>query len=373
MARELKLPKRLQPVLATLIDAPFDDAGWVFETKWDGFRMVACIEAGKVTLYSRNGKIVSDNYMPVAKALEKIGHDAVIDGELVALDARGISRFQLLQNALRSTANLRYCVFDAMFLDGKDLRGLPLVERKERLRRILPKHPLLAYSEHRWEHGTKFFKEAQKKGLEGIMAKRAQSRYLSGARSKDWLKIKTAKRQEVVIAGFTKPRRSRQYFGSLAIAVREGKGWRYVGHVGTGFSQASLKEIHGQAVAAAHGFISFHASREGRSHDHLGEAQARRRGQVRRVDHCRRNASSGVSRVAGGQEPGASGHGERGASLTRGIHVPNALVLLALGLLWPIIGKLGLGRLHGDIVIERENFRLYIPRATSLRLKIRCL
>jgi bifunctional non-homologous end joining protein LigD len=244
MARESKLPKPLQPMLATLTDAPFDDPAWVFESKWDGFRVLARIDRGKVTLYSRNGMVVSDSYLPVAKALEKLGHDAVIDGELVALDAHGISRFQLLQNALRSTANLRYCVFDLMFLDREDLRSLPLVERKARLRAVLPRDALLVYSEHRPQYGKRFFRDAQKKALEGIMAKRAASRYLSGARSKDWLKIKTAKRQEVVIAGFTAPRRSRQYFGALTLAVRDGETWRYVGHVGTGFTQASLRELH---------------------------------------------------------------------------------------------------------------------------------
>ena len=246
MARESKLPKHLQPMLATLIDAPFDDAQWVFEEKWDGFRMVAEIRNGKVTLYSRNGKIVSDRYKPVAEALEAMGHEAVVDGELVALDRHGISRFQLLQNALRTTATLRYCVFDIMALDGENLRDLPLTERKSRLKAVLPRSNLLAFSEHRAEHGKRFFKEAERKGLEGIMAKRAGSTYASGGRSRDWLKIKTGKRQEVVIAGFTAPRRSRQYFGSLVMAVRDGRQWRYVGHVGTGFSQAALAEIHGK-------------------------------------------------------------------------------------------------------------------------------
>jgi ATP-dependent DNA ligase len=109
--------------------------------------------ACRVTLYFRNGKIISDSYLPVARALEKVKRDAMIDGELVALDAHGISRFQLLQNALRAEAKLFYCIFDIMFCDGEDLRGLPLLERKDRLRRILPKHPLLALSEHRPEHG----------------------------------------------------------------------------------------------------------------------------------------------------------------------------------------------------------------------------
>jgi bifunctional non-homologous end joining protein LigD len=235
-------------MLATLVDAPFDNKDWVFETKWDGFRLVAKIENGRVTLYSRSGLIVSDNYKPIAKALEKVKKDAVIDGELVTLDERGVSRFQLLQNALNTSVNLHYCAFDIMFLGGEDLRGLPLAERKKRLKAVLPKDPLLIYSEHWPEHGKRLFSEAEKLGLEGIMAKRAQSRYLSGARSKDWLKIKTARRQEAVIVGFTAPKRTRPYFGALVLAVREGSSWRYVGHVGTGFSHAMLKELHGKLL-----------------------------------------------------------------------------------------------------------------------------
>jgi bifunctional non-homologous end joining protein LigD len=236
-------------MLATLTDAPFDDPDWVFETKWDGFRLIACLEHGKVTLYSRNGKIISDSYRGVAQALERLKVDAVFDGELVALDRRGISHFQLLQNALRAEATLRYCIFDLMFLDGEDLRDWTLVARKQRLRRLLPKHPLLSFSTHRSQHGSKFFKQALEQGLEGIMAKRKSSKYLSGARTSDWLKIKTARRQEVVIAGFTAPRRSRPHLGALVLAVREGKAWRYVGHVGTGFSHATLKELHDKLSA----------------------------------------------------------------------------------------------------------------------------
>jgi bifunctional non-homologous end joining protein LigD len=168
----------------------------------------------------------------------------VLDGELVAVDERGVSRFQLLQNALNTAAHLQYCVFDIMYLDGEDLRGLPLIERKKRLKAILPRDPVILYSEHWPEHGKRLFKEAEKLGHEGIMAKRAKSRYVSGARSKDWLKIKTAKRQEVVVVGFTAPRRSRPRFGALVLAVREGKDWRYVGHVGTGFSHAMLEELY---------------------------------------------------------------------------------------------------------------------------------
>ena len=246
MSRTSTLPKRLQPMLATLTDGPFDDAEWVFEDKYDGFRMVAEIENGKVALYSRNGKVISHSYIEVAKALEGVKVDAVIDGELVALDTDGVSHFQLLQNALRHEAKLLYCVFDLMFHDGEDLRGLTLLERKKRLKGLLPRHKLIGFSRHRKTFGTKFFEEAERQGLEGIMAKRAESTYMSGGRTTDWLKIKTAKRQEVVIAGFTAPKRSRPFFGSLVLAVREENAWRYIGHVGTGFTHKTLEELHGK-------------------------------------------------------------------------------------------------------------------------------
>jgi bifunctional non-homologous end joining protein LigD len=248
MSRTSSLPKSLQPMLATLTDAPFDDTGWVFEDKYDGFRMIAEIERGKVTLYSRNGKIISHSYIQVAKALEGVKSDAVIDGELVAIGKDGVSHFQLLQNALRHEAKLLYCVFDLMFENGADLRKQALLERKKRLKAILPRHKLIAFSRHRKANGTKFFAEAERKGLEGIMAKRADSAYASGGRSPDWLKIKTAKRQEVVIAGFTAPRRTRPFFGALVLAVRENDAWRYIGHVGTGFSHQTLEELHAKLV-----------------------------------------------------------------------------------------------------------------------------
>src|SRR6476646_9736033 len=248
MGRTSTLPKRLQPMLARLTDKPFDDDEWIFEDKYDGFRMVANIEGGRVTLYSRNGKIISDSYIEVAKALEGVKGDAVIDGELVALDENGVSHFQLLQNALRHKARLLYCAFDLMFQDGHDLRGFTLLERKKRLKSILPRHKLIEFSRHRKTSGTKFFEEAERKGLEGIMAKRADSKYLSDARTDNWLKIKTSKRQEVVIAGFTAPKRTRTFFGALALAVREKNGWRYIGHVGTGFSRKALENLHGKLI-----------------------------------------------------------------------------------------------------------------------------
>ncbi|MFK4498941.1 bifunctional non-homologous end joining protein LigD [Bradyrhizobium japonicum] len=280
MARVSTLPKRLQPMLATLTDAPFDDKGWIFEDKYDGFRMVARTEGGKVTLYSRNGKIISHSYIEVAEALEGVKGDAVIDGELVAIGKDGVSHFQLLQNALRHEAILQYVAFDLMFQEGEDLRGLPLTERKKRLKAILPKHRLIGFSPDRKTFGVKFFEEAERKGLEGIMAKRADSKYLSGARTGDWLKIKTSKRQEVVIAGFTAPRRTRPFFGALTLALREGNGWRYIGHVGTGLSHETLEELHKKMIRLKAAKSPFGKKGEGRSGHHLGEAATRRRGEI---------------------------------------------------------------------------------------------
>ncbi len=238
----------LRPMLATLADQPFDDPGWVFETKWDGFRAIAMAEPGRALLYSRNLNDISKKYPAICQALAAIEHKTVLDGELVALDANGRSRFQLLQNAEREPARLLYCVFDLLYLDGKDLRGRKLLERKEALEEILPKSPLLLYSAHVAGAGLKAFNRAKRLGEEGVMAKLATGRYHSGIRTREWLKVKASQEQEVVIVGFTAPRRSRQYFGALVLAVREGKGWTYVGRAGTGFDAETLRSLHAKLV-----------------------------------------------------------------------------------------------------------------------------
>ena len=187
----------------------------------------------------------------------------MIDGELVALDKNGISHFQLLQNALRHEAKLLYCAFDLMFLDGEDLRDLTLLDAKSCSKtfcRAISSSPSAVTAK---ASGTKFFEEAERKGLEGIMAKRAESTYRSGIRTDDWLKIKTSKRQEVVIAGFTAPRRTRPFFGALVLAVREKDSWRYIGHVGTGFSHKTLGELHGKLMPLKNRQVSIFGKGEG--------------------------------------------------------------------------------------------------------------
>jgi bifunctional non-homologous end joining protein LigD len=238
----------LRPMLATLTDKPFDDPDWVFETKWDGFRAIAVAKPGQAALYSRNLNDISRKYPSICAALAKIKHEAVLDGELVALDEHGRSRFQLLQNAEREFARLLYCVFDLLYLDDKDLRGKTLLERKGALEKILPESPLLLYSAHVVGEGIEAFNRAKRAHEEGVMAKLSISLYHSGMRTRDWLKVKASQEQEVVIVGFTAPRGSRKYFGALVLAVREGTGWRYVGRAGTGFDTKTLRTVYDTLV-----------------------------------------------------------------------------------------------------------------------------
>lgn len=238
----------LRPMLATLTDKPFDDPDWVFETKWDGFRAIAVAGPGHASLYSRNGIDISRKYPSICAALAAIKHEAVLDGELVALDAHGRSRFQLLQNAERNAARLLYCVFDLLYLDGKDLRDWPLLKRKEALEKVLPKSPLLLYSTHVAGDGIKAFTKAKRAGEEGVIAKLASGTYESAKRTREWLKVKASQEQEVVIVGFTKPRGSRKCFGALLLAVRDGRRWKYAGRVGAGFSEKTLRALYAQMV-----------------------------------------------------------------------------------------------------------------------------
>jgi bifunctional non-homologous end joining protein LigD len=235
-----------RPMLATLVNEPFDDKEWVFETKWDGFRLITEKHGRTVNLWSRNGIDVTTRYAVLLPALQKIKGSCVIDGELCALDAHGRSRFQLLQNALNKKTKLLYVVFDLLFLGGKDIGKKPLLERKEILKALLPHESLLRYSGHVAEFGKREFAKAQRALEEGVIAKRAAGLYYSGKRTREWLKFKAVHEQEVVIVGYTKPRRSRKYFGSLVLAVRDKakKSWVYAGHVGTGFDQGALKSLY---------------------------------------------------------------------------------------------------------------------------------
>ena len=230
-------------MLATLVDEPFDDENWIFEIKWDGYRAIGSVINGKTDLYSRNNISFKEKYPPVSEALKDFDRNVVVDGEIVSLDEHGFSRFQYLQNWGRDQqGTLAYYVFDLLWLDGYDLTSLPLVERKEILRQIIPANDVTRYSDHVERNGKVFFDIAKKQGLEGIIAKNKDSSYEADSRSKNWLKIKTTAQQEAIICGFTAPRHGRQYFGALILGVYENGELVYAGQAGSGFTQKTLKE-----------------------------------------------------------------------------------------------------------------------------------
>jgi bifunctional non-homologous end joining protein LigD len=244
--RAVALPVIAQPELATLIDAPFDDDAWLFEIKWDGFRAIAAVhEDGRVEMTSRNGKDFLARFPELSTLRQSFTSAPVlVDGEIVALDAKGDSSFQLLQNRLGAEhAQVRYVVFDCLYAEGRDLRSEPLEARKEVLRRVLREDAReAAYSTHVVGKGKALFAEAQSRGLEGIVAKLRSSAYVE-KRTRDWLKIKAQLEQECVIAGFTAPGGTRQGFGALVLGVYEGGQLVYCGNVGTGFDAATIQAL----------------------------------------------------------------------------------------------------------------------------------
>lgn len=243
-APKASLPKKLKPMLATLVDTPFDRDGWVFEIKWDGYRAVTTIQDGKVDMISRNGTSFNEKFAPIAKALADFPHTAILDGEVVALDDEGKPNFGMLQDSERQQDRLYYYVFDLLYLDGHDLQELPLIRRKVILKDILPELVHIRYCDHIEKAGTAFFELACSQGLEGVIAKDGQSPYRLGARSSAWLKVKSHRRQEAVIAGYTEPRGSRKHIGALILGMYDTHGTLiYVGHTGTGLDSVKLKTL----------------------------------------------------------------------------------------------------------------------------------
>jgi DNA ligase D-like protein (predicted ligase) len=232
---------------AILADEPFDDPGWIFERKLDGVRCLAHRDAGgPVRLLSRTDKDMTAQFPEVTEALEgQPSSDFVLDGELVAFQG-GVTSFSRLQRRARERVAVFLYVFDLLRLDGRDLRDLPLRERKALLGKSFRFGGRLRQSPHRNEHGKRLFQEACRRGLEGLVAKRADSPYRSDARSRDWLKLKCHFEQELVIGGFTAPQGSRTDFGALLVGYQEDGTLRYAGKVGTGFDQATLHSLGGR-------------------------------------------------------------------------------------------------------------------------------
>ncbi|HXM62732.1 MAG TPA: non-homologous end-joining DNA ligase [Terriglobales bacterium] len=248
------MPAAIHPMLATSVEEPFDDPEWLFEIKWDGYRAVSFLQDGKVRLVSRNQNELTGEF-PELHELSKLikAKNAVLDGEVVALDEQGRASFSLMQQrtgirkggrrvGARRELQIVYYLFDLLYLDGYDLRQVALEQRKQALAQIVASNDLVRYSDH-FPQGLALFEVAKKKGLEGIIAKKRESHY-EERRSREWLKIKVTQTIDCVVGGYTDPEGSRQYFGSIVLGLYDKKGRLiHVGQAGTGFNQAMLKEI----------------------------------------------------------------------------------------------------------------------------------
>ena len=244
-AKKTEYPKVLPPMLAKLVDHPFSNPKWIFEIKWDGYRALAYVQKGKASLYSRKG-LKFDKYQPIVDDLNDLPYDVVLDGEVVVLNEEGRADFQKLQNYNSAYNNrLYYQAFDILYFNGFDLTDVPLIERKPILQQVLLRLNRCLYSDHIEGKGEDFYKIAEQHDLEGIIGKRKNSVYLYGKRTSDWVKIKTQKMQEAVVAGYTAPKGGRSYFGSLVLGIYDdNKELKYIGSSGGGFKENQLKEIY---------------------------------------------------------------------------------------------------------------------------------
>ncbi len=238
----MKAPEHAQAMKAVLTDKRFSDPDWIFERKLDGVRCIAIRDGGPVRLLSRNDLPMNGRYPEIATALD--GQSCTrfaVDGEVVAFDGDQTS-FAKLVGRGHERVPIFFYVFDVLWLDGRDVRPLPLRERKRLLRDALTFDDPLRFTPHRNGDGEAFFEEACSKGWEGLIAKRADSPYVT-SRSKDWLKFKCEQGQELVVGGFTEPKGSRTGFGALLLGVYEGDELKYAGKVGTGFDRAELDAL----------------------------------------------------------------------------------------------------------------------------------
>lgn len=236
-----KIPFRVRPMLATLVREPFHLPGWVYEEKYDGYRILAYKEGKRVTLLSRNNNERTETYSQVSEAVGRLTNTTLLlDGEVVAFDKKNISRFEILQGDTRKG---KYAVFDCLYVDGQDLRREPLTERRRMLESVVRESRHLMVGRRLAENGLEAFQIAKKKGYEGVVAKEASAPYVE-ARSRYWLKVKVHQEDEFIIVGYTPPNGARKYIGALLLAGYHKGKLQYVGKVGTGFSQERLKELY---------------------------------------------------------------------------------------------------------------------------------
>ena len=235
------IPFRVSPMLATLVDKPFDKPDWVYEEKYDGVRLLAYKEGKRVQLVSRNDIDRTASYPEVAEAIAKLRPTSLlVDGEVVIFDRRKVSHFQLLQ---QGKGHRVFATFDCLYVDGEDLRHRPLSERRQALERVVSENGALLLSRRLAANGFKAYEVARRRGYEGLVAKDLSSPYVE-SRSSYWLKVKVHQEDEFVIVGYTAPEGARQHFGALLLgAYKDGK-LLYVGKVGTGFDHKSLAFLY---------------------------------------------------------------------------------------------------------------------------------
>ncbi|MDP9338298.1 MAG: DNA ligase D [Acidobacteriota bacterium] len=254
-ARKTPMPRAVSLTLASLSDEPFSNPEWLFEVKWDGVRGIAYVANGEVAVRSRAGRDISLEYPEVKDLANQLyATEAIVDGEIVALDDGGRSVFQKLQNrsgvrnpsrALLDSIPATYYAFDLLYCDGYDLRKTPLEKRKELLKKLLRPNGRIRYSEHEVEKGKELYEAARLQGLEGIIGKKRDSAYV-GARTSLWLKFKIVDELDAIVCGWTAPRRSREFFGALVLGLYNGPDLEFIGSVGTGFDYTTQKSIYAQ-------------------------------------------------------------------------------------------------------------------------------
>ncbi len=307
------MPSRIEPMLATLQNDVPEGSDWLYEIKWDGYRAICFLEGGKVRMVSRRGNAMENQFPEIAKELGQSvkAENAILDGEVVALDENGSPSFQLLQNhvGFRRAAALRgekpqtliFYAFDLLYMNGFDLRRAALIDRRRLLSSIIFPGEIIRYSEHFAGRGRELLDAAREKGLEGIIAKQAQSRYTS-KRSTDWIKLKVTTQQDFIICGYILG--EREPFGSLVLGYHKGKKLVYAGNVGSGFNQQTLKSSYEkmEPLVTKKANVERRTARDWRGD--LGETGAGLRGEVQRLDRRRAPACSGIYRAADGWESG---------------------------------------------------------------------
>jgi bifunctional non-homologous end joining protein LigD len=242
------MPGKIAPMLCTLTKEPMDDREYLYEVKWDGYRIISYVNKGKVRMDSRSAKDYTTRYPVIVEALKSIGHDVVVDGEVVVFNAEGLPDFDALQLYNGRNTEISYCVFDLLWVDGYSLMGLPLESRKYLLESLVQNQPVLKFSDS-FNNGPILYQEMQKRNLEGIVAKKKESAYIPGERGNSWLKTPTRKRQEFVIGGWAESDKVRSFKSLLFGAYNKQGKFEWIGRSGGGYKQAEMPGILKQLKA----------------------------------------------------------------------------------------------------------------------------